>query len=116
MADDTQWWLLQPVRLTLTMTKRPVLPTTTMPMNPRRDKYWLLAALAFGLLVLPLLVHMTGRYLLGKYAGGGGAAFMGDFLMGLVTLRWYSWVLALGPVVIVALWLLLARLMPTSRG
>jgi len=36
--------------------------------------------------------------------------------MGLVTLQWYSWVLALGPVVIVAFWLLLARLMPTSRG
>jgi hypothetical protein len=87
-----------------------------MPMNPRRDKYWLLAALAFGLLVLPLLVHLTGRYLLGKYTGGGGAAFMGDFLMGLVTLRWHSWVLALGPVVIVAFWLLLARLMPASRG
>jgi len=91
-------------------------PTTTMPMNPRRDKYWLLAALVFGLVVLPLLVHMTGLYLLGTYAGGGGAAFMGDFLMGLVTLQWYSWVLALGPVVIVAFWLLLARLMPSSRG
>jgi hypothetical protein len=116
MADDTQWWLLQPVRLTLTMTKRPVLPTTTMPMNPRRDKYWLLAALVFGLVVLPILVHVTGLYLLGKYAGGGGAAFMGDFLMGLVTLQWYSWVLALGPVAIIAFWRMLGRLTPTSRG
>jgi hypothetical protein len=98
------------------MRKRPVPPTTTMLMNPRRDKYWLLAALVFGLVMLPILVHVTGLYLLGKYAGGGGAAFMGDFLVGLATLQWYSWVLALGPVAIIAFWRMLGRLTPTSRG
>lgn len=71
--------------------------------NPRPEKFWLLAALLFGLLVLPFLVHLTGAYVLGKYAGGA-AAFFGAFLRDLVTLQWYSWVLALGPVVIVALW------------
>jgi MFS superfamily sulfate permease-like transporter len=77
--------------------------------NPRRDKFWLLAALLFGVLALPFLVHLTGVYVLGKYAGGGAAAFFGDYLRGLVTLQWYSWVLALGPLLIVALWRMLFR-------
>jgi hypothetical protein len=85
-------------------------------MNPPRDKFWLLAVLAFGLLVLPFLVHITGVYVLGKYAGGGAAAFFGGYLRGLVTLRWYSWVLALGPLVIVASWGILGRRGSPSRG
>jgi len=85
-------------------------------MNPRRDRFWLLAALVFGLLVLPFLVHGTGVYVLGQYAGGGAAAFFGNYLRDLATLRWYSWVLALGPVVIVASWGILARRAPSSRG
>jgi len=79
-------------------------------MHPRRDKFWLLAALLFGLLALPFLVHLTGVYVLGQYSGGGAAAFFGDFLLGLVKLQWYSWVLALGPFVIVAFWRMLMRL------
>jgi hypothetical protein len=78
-------------------------------MKPRRDKFWLLAALVFGALVLPFLVHLTGVYVLGQYAGGGAAAFFGDYLRGLVTLRWYSWVLALGPLVIIASWRIALR-------
>ena len=85
-------------------------------MNPRRDKFWLLAALAFGVLVLPFLVHLTGVYVLGKYANGGAAAFLGDYLRGIVTLRWYSWVLALGPLVIVASWRMAGRLGSTTRS
>lgn len=77
--------------------------------NPRRDKFWLLAALVFGTLVLPFLVHLTGVYVLGKYAAGGAAVFFGDYLRGLVTLRWYSWVLALGPLVIIASWRIALR-------
>ena len=73
-------------------------------MNRSRDKFWLLAALLFGLLALPFLVHLTGVYVLGAYAGGGVAAFLGAYLLGLVSLQWYSWVLALGPLVIVASW------------
>jgi hypothetical protein len=85
-------------------------------MNPRRDKFWLLAALVFGLLVLPFLVHVTGVYVLGRYAGGGVVAFFGDYLRGLATLRWYSWALALGPLVIVASWGILGRWGSSSRG
>ena len=79
-------------------------------MHPRRDTFWLLAALLFGVLALPFLVHLTGLYVLGDYSGGGAAAFFGDYLRGLVTLQWYSWVLALGPLVIVAFWRMLMRL------
>ena len=78
-------------------------------MNPRRDKFWLLAALVFGVLVLPFLVYLTGVYVLGKYSAGGAAVFFGDYLRGLVTLRWYSWVLALGPLVIIASWRIALR-------
>ena len=85
-------------------------------MNPLRDRFWLLAALLFGLLVLPFLVHGTGVYVLGPYAGGGAAAFFGSYLRDLVTLRWYSWVLALGPLVIVASWAALGRWGSASRG
>ena len=85
-------------------------------MNPLRDRFWLLAALLFGLLVLPFLVHSTGVYVLGPYAGGGATAFFGSYLRDLVTLRWYSWVLALGPLVIVASWGILVRRAPPSRG
>ncbi|MDH4166009.1 MAG: hypothetical protein OEY13_05375 [Gammaproteobacteria bacterium] len=84
--------------------------------HPRGDKFWLLAALVFGLLVLPLLVYVTGAYVLGRYAGGGVAAFFGGYLLGLVTLRWDSWVLALGPLVIVASWRMLGRWDSSSRG
>jgi hypothetical protein len=84
--------------------------------NPRRDKFWLLAALLFGVLALPFLVHGTGVYVLGKYAGGGTAAFFGDYLRGLATLQWYSWAQALGPLVIVALWRMFFRLNSATSG
>jgi hypothetical protein len=88
----------------------------TMLKKSRRDRHLLLAALLFGLLVLPFLVHLTGLYVLGEYARGGSLKFMADFLVGLVTLRWYSWVLALGPVAIVASWLLAMGLTRRSDG
>ncbi|MGI9246983.1 MAG: hypothetical protein ACR2I8_09850 [Steroidobacteraceae bacterium] len=69
-----------------------------------RDRDWLIAALAFGVLVLPFLVHLTGTMVLGGYAGGGALGFFGDFVRGLVTLRWYSWSIALGPLAVVVAW------------
>lgn len=78
--------------------------------NPRNDKFWMLAALVFGVLVLPLLVHQTGLRVFGQYANGGTAAFFGDFLRGLAAMHWYSWSLALGPLVVVTTWRGLGRL------
>jgi hypothetical protein len=75
-----------------------------------RNRYWLLAALAFGLLALPYLVYLTGATLLGPYASGSALAFYGDFARGLATLRWFSWTIALGPLAIVVVWRGLWRL------
>ncbi|HEX9207943.1 MAG TPA: hypothetical protein VF851_06885 [Steroidobacteraceae bacterium] len=83
--------------------------------NPRNDKFWLLAALIFGVGVLPFLVHQTGLKVFGDYAGGGAQAFFGDFLRGLGALRWYSWSLALGPFALVATWRGLGRLAATRN-
>lgn len=77
-------------------------------MDSRRTSLWLLAALAFGVLVLPFLVHLTGTRVLGPYPDGGAGAFFIDYLRGLATFRWYSWVLALGPVLIMLVWRMLA--------
>lgn len=79
-------------------------------MDPSRDKYWLLAALLFGLLVLPFLVYLTGTQLLGPYADGSAGAFFADHLGALGRLRWHAWTLVLGPVAIVAAWRGLGRL------
>ena len=48
-----------------------------------RQVWLLLAALAFGVLVLPFLVYLTGRTCSGRYAAGGALGFFGDFLRGL---------------------------------
>lgn len=77
-------------------------------LHPRRSAFWMLAALLFGLGVLPWFVHLTGRAVLGGYSGGGIGAFYRDYLAGLLTLQWYSWMLALGPLLIVVLWRILA--------
>jgi hypothetical protein len=84
-------------------------------MEPRNDKFWLLAALVFGVAVLPFLVQQTGLRVLGPYAGGGAAAFYGDFLRGLAGLRWYSWTIALGPLVLVGLWRGFGRMIWSRR-
>ena len=76
----------------------------TMNWTPRHDRYLLLAALAFGALVLPFLVYLTGTYVFGRYAAGGALGFFGDFARGLATLRWHAWSLALGPLAIVGVW------------
>ena len=79
-------------------------------MTLNRDLRWLLAALLFGLLVLPLLVYFTGIAVLGPYAHGGAAAFAADFAADLARMRWFSWSLALGPLVLVAIWRTASRL------
>jgi hypothetical protein len=83
-------------------------------LHPRHASFWMLAALLFGLLVLPFLVHLTGHTVLGAYSGGGAGAFLADYLRGLLTLRWYSWGLALGPLLIVVFWRILV-LAPSRR-
>lgn len=73
-------------------------------MIPRRHLPWLIAALAFGAVVLPVLVYYTGSATLGAYAGGGLGRFMGDYLADLARLRLSAWTLLLGPVGLVLVW------------
>ena len=87
-----------------------MMTTMNLAYTPGNDRYWLLAALAFGVLALPYLVYLTGTTLLGSYAAGGALGFYGDFARGLATLRWYSWTIALGPMAIVLVWRGLWRL------
>lgn len=81
-------------------------------MSLQRDACWLIAALLFGLLVLPALVYVTGIAVLGAYAHGGLVGFLGDFFANLAHLRWFSWTLALGPVALVVLWRVVASRRP----
>jgi hypothetical protein len=75
-----------------------------MALHPPSARSWYLAALVFGVLLLPFLVHLTGAFLFGRYAAGDALGFFGDYLRGLATFRWYSWTVALGPLVLLAVW------------
>lgn len=76
-----------------------------------RHARWLLAALLFGALVLPVLVYFTGVLTLGPYARGGPLQFLADFYADLARLRAASWVLLLGPVALIAVWRLARELL-----
>lgn len=76
-------------------------------MNPRRHLPWLLAALAFGAVVLPLLVYFTGSVTLGPYSRGGPGRFLLDFLVDLGRLRAAAWALLAGPAILVLVWRIL---------
>ena len=76
-----------------------------------RHARWLLAALLFGALVLPVLVYFTGALTLGPYARGGPLQFLADFYADLAHLRAASWVLLLGPVALIAVWRLARELL-----
>ena len=63
-----------------------------------------LALLAFGLLVLPALIYVTGTVLLGAYGGGKHlGSFYGDFARNLGEGSARAWLLALGPYLLVLL-------------
>jgi len=70
----------------------------------KRDAAWLLIALLVGVFVLPLLVYLSGTMVLGPYAKGGPGAFMAGYFGDLASLRWFSWSLALGPLLVAVIW------------
>jgi hypothetical protein len=59
------------------------------------------ACLCLGLLLMPCLIWITGRAVLGSYAHGSVFALLGDFFAGLSRGSLPFWAIALGP------WLLL---------
>jgi hypothetical protein len=55
--------------------------------------------LLVGLLVMPALIYVAGRYSLMEYANGGVFALYFDFFKGLFQLRPSCWIVAAGPFV-----------------
>lgn len=60
-------------------------------------------AIASGLLLMPALIYIAGRFTLGSYANGEIFALYGDFLGGLVEPRLSNWVVLLGPLAFLSL-------------
>lgn len=60
-------------------------------------------ALLVGLLVMPALIYLAGRYTLGAYANGGPLTLYGDFFTGLFEPRSSNWVVVFGPFVFLCL-------------
>ena len=60
-------------------------------------------ALLVGLLVMPALIYLAGRYTLSPYGNGGVFALYFDFFKGLFEPRASCWVVVIGPLVFLSL-------------
>jgi hypothetical protein len=67
--------------------------------RPKFEAMTLGLALLAGLIVMPALIYVAGRYTLKEYANGGVFALFFDFYKGLVELRPSCWIVLLGPLV-----------------
>jgi hypothetical protein len=63
----------------------------------RRELILLLALLACGLFVMPLLIWVVGQGVLGPYADGGPFALLADFFAGLRHGSLIHWSVVIGP-------------------
>jgi hypothetical protein len=73
-------------------------------------------ALLVGLLVMPALIYLAGRFTLDHYANGGLFALYGDFFRGLFEPRQTNWIVVLGPLAFLCLFRLFRLfLRKTSR-
>jgi hypothetical protein len=71
--------------------------------RPKFEATTLGLALLLGLLVMPLLIYVAGRYTLKEYANGGLFALFTDYCKGLVQLRPSCWIVLIGPLVLITL-------------
>lgn len=72
--------------------------------TPSSRLLWLVAGgLTLGLTVLPLLIFIAGSSLLGRYEGASLANQYGSIYRGLVQGNWASWIVVLGPALLVLL-------------
>lgn len=60
-------------------------------------------ALLVGLLIMPALIYLAGRYALMPYVNGGVFSLFFDFYKGLVELRPSCWIVVIGPFVFLTL-------------
>ena len=71
--------------------------------RPKFEAITFALALLAGLIVMPLLIYVAGRYTLKEYANGGVFALFADFFKGLVELRPSCWIVAFGPFALLCL-------------
>lgn len=89
----------------------------------QRELIVLAAAVAFGVLVMPLLIWVAGNRALGPYAHGdnprgGPWALFADYVVGLAHGSAVFWLVALGPALLLLLirgFLALLRALPPPR-
>jgi hypothetical protein len=60
-------------------------------------------AVLVGLLIMPALIYVAGRYTLDSYANGNLFSLYGDFFKGLFEPRSSNWIVVLGPFVFLSL-------------
>jgi hypothetical protein len=77
----------------------PAAPALTV--RGRRELMILVILLAFGLFIVPLLIWVVGRGVLGPFADGGPFELLVDFFNGLRTGSLVYWAVALGPYLMV---------------
>ena len=71
--------------------------------RPKFEAITLGLALLVGLLVMPALIYLAGRYTLEAYERGGVLALYLDFFKGLFEPRPSCWIVVLGPFVFLSL-------------
>jgi hypothetical protein len=71
--------------------------------RPKFEAITLGLALLVGLLVMPALIYLAGRYTLEAYERGGVFALYLDFFKGLFEPRPSCWIVVLGPFVFLSL-------------
>lgn len=72
----------------------------------RKAAAWSIRALLAGVLLMPVLVYLTGVEMLGPYSGGSLWRFIGAFFRDLARFEWQTWMLAVAPVMLLAMiWL-----------
>jgi hypothetical protein len=84
-----------------------------LPAPWRRELGFLALWLAFGLLVMPLLIYLAGVLTLGPYEGGL-PSFLGSLYVPFFTATPSAWLLVLGPYLLFTAVRLLTR--PLRRG
>jgi hypothetical protein len=71
--------------------------------RPKFEAMTLGLALLAGLLVMPALIYLAGRYTLEVYENGGVFSLYADFFKGLIELRPSCWIVVAGPLVFLSL-------------
>jgi hypothetical protein len=75
----------------------------------KREVLWFIGMLAFGILVLPVLVFFVGQVVFGAYEGDGYGGFFSALLEQLLAFDGYAWFLVLSPFICISILRLLGK-------